>query len=464
MRWVVISMMSLLLVFATTTVCAGVSNDLKSYFDQLGYSANITSPHAYEGQRAGYLTGGSLFARNEVRDIQIAHIDLPSVRSGCGGIDFYTGGIQIINKKEFVHALKNILSSGGSYAMTLALEEMSPLIANVMKYWQQSANFINQANLNSCEMGEALVGGLWPNTRSAKQRVCQDLGTSNGYFTDWALARQGCGAGGDTDQVLSQGKNNPQYKDLVLKEGNLAWQAIQKNNFLRGNAELSYLFMTLSGTVIVKKKAMSVIPSGISNKKLLGALLYGGEAEIRYCTDSTAEDKCLELGRSTVTINTEDAFQGRVKTILASMVSKMRSDQKLSAEEIGLIENTSIPILSILRAQVAFNQLRSPVHVEQYAEIIALDILLQYLDESIRVVRNSALLLPYPEKQFEEFNKGIDNAESAIKALRKSAYEEVTKLQLIIEQTQFMEKMLAGSLSTELASSLSWANNLRGRS
>lgn len=466
MKKIRLIILTILLIIFPFLTYASVNDDLKSYFNQLGYAANVTAPHAYDGQRAGYYTGGSLFARNQVRDVQIAHIDLPTYRSGCGGIDIYTGGISIINKEEFVNALRNILSSGGSYAMTLALEEMSPLIANVMKYWQQAANFINHANLNSCETAEALVGGLWPNTRAAQQRVCQDIGTGTGYFNDWAQARQGCGIGNKSQEVLARGKSDPRYKDMVLDQGNLAWQAIQKNSFLKSNIELSELFMSLSGTIIIKDqgKSIAATPSGIGDKKLLKVLLYGGDARILYCTDSFDANGCLELGRKTITVDKKNAFQGEVKALLDDMVDKMRKDETLSPEQIGLISSTSLPILSMLRAQVEFNQLKSPINVSQYADIIALDILLQYLEESLSVVKTSAALLSYPAGELKKFNAGITEGENAIKELRKSAYEEVTKMTLLIEQNQFIEKMLAGSLSTELSNNLSWAKSLGGHS
>jgi conjugative transfer pilus assembly protein TraH len=465
MRKLNLIILILLTILISPITYASVDGDLKYYFNQLGAAVNLTAPHAYEGQRAGYFTGGSLFARNQVRNIQIAHIDLPTYRSGCGGIDFYTGGISIINKEEFVNALQNILSSGGSYAMTLALEEMSPLIANVMKYWQQAANFINQANLNSCETAEALVGGLWPNTRAAHQRVCEDVGTGTGYFKDWAQARQGCGFENKNQEVASRGKADARYKDIVIDQGNLAWQAISKNNFLRSDTELSYLFMTLSGTIVIKNQGKSIVatPSGIKDKKLLKALLYGGDAEILYCTDSLEANGCLELGRKTIFIAKENGFQSKVKAMLDDMVYRMRNDEMLSPDEIGLISNTSLPILSMLRAQVAFNQLKSPINVSEYADIISLDILLQYLEESLSIVKISASLLSYPEEGLKKFNDGITDGEDAIKVLRKSAYEEVTKLTMMIEQTQFIEKMLAGALSTELSNNLSWAKSLRGQ-
>ena len=70
---------------------ANINNDLDSYFNGLGYSSNTTSPHAYHGQQAGYYTGGSASMRTQVRDVQIMQLNLPSYRSGCGGIDIYAG-------------------------------------------------------------------------------------------------------------------------------------------------------------------------------------------------------------------------------------------------------------------------------------------------------------------------------------------------------------------------------------
>lgn len=441
-----------------------VSNDLQTYFNQLGFASNVTSPHAYHGQQAGYYTGGSVFVRNQVRDVTIAHMDAPTIRSGCGGIDIYTGGISIINADDFQNALKNIMNSGGSYAMTLALEEASPLIANVMKYWNQASQFINQSNLNSCETAEALVGGMWPQTRAAQQRVCEDVGTGTGYFNNWAQARQGCGFGNKANDAMASGKNDPRYKDLVLDHGNLAWQAIQKNDFLKNNNELSYLFMSLSGTVIIKNngKSIETVPSNATDKRLMKALLYGGEAEVYYCADNNEPTGCLELGRKKITVSTHDAFQNRVKSMLDSMVAKIRGDIRLTDDEIGLLQSTQLPIYKMLNVQVAYNKLTSPVDVGGYADIIALDILFQYLEENLTIVKTSSMMLPYPPVQMDMFQRGMETALDAVRTARKSAYQEVTKTTMLIEQTQFIEKMLAGSLSAEMSGTVSWAKGMRG--
>ena len=202
---------------------ANISSDLNSFFDGMGFSNNTTAPNAYQSQEAGYYSGGSLFARDSVRDTQIASIDLPSFKSGCGGIDLFTGGFSFVNSDQLVNAMQNIINNAVGYSFNLALESATPEIANVMKYMNTLSNDINRANINSCETAAGLVGAAWPKTHVAQQQVCQDIGSSNGLFTDWAAAREGCGAGGDMTSTLDSAKNNPQYQGMLLNSGNIAW-------------------------------------------------------------------------------------------------------------------------------------------------------------------------------------------------------------------------------------------------
>ncbi|MBS0351488.1 MAG: conjugal transfer protein TraH, partial [Proteobacteria bacterium] len=191
---------------------ASVNSDLNSFFNDLGFSDNTTAPNAYSGQEAGYYSGGSLFARDSVRDVQIAQVQLPSFRSGCGGIDLFTGGFSFINSQQLVNLMNNIINNSLGYAFNLAIESVTPEIANVMKYINTLANTINNANINSCETAAGLLGTVWPKTHEAQQQVCQDIGSSQGIFTDWAHARQGCSTGGNMTQVLDSAQNNPNYQ------------------------------------------------------------------------------------------------------------------------------------------------------------------------------------------------------------------------------------------------------------
>ena len=279
---------------------ASVDSNLNDFFNNLGFSGNVTGSEAYHGQTAGYYTGGSLFVRNGVRNTQLASLQLPSFRGGCGGIDLFTGGFSYVNSTQLIQALKNIANNATSYAFMLAIETVSPLIAEQMKNLQEIANTINQTNINSCETGASLVGALWPKTDVAQKEVCASIGTSNNLFADWAAARQGCGAGGGRTSILAQGKQDPRFKEMIFDNGNLAWRVIQKNDFLAKDPELAELFMSLSGSIILRKlgnddnatNEMVPIPSLAAHSNLLKALMRGGQATKYRCND-TRPDACL---------------------------------------------------------------------------------------------------------------------------------------------------------------------------
>lgn len=206
------SAVGLLCLLTISLANASINSDLNNFFNNMGFSNNNTAPNAYQGQEAGYYSGGSLFARDSVRDVQIVQVDLPSFRSGCGGIDLFTGGFSLVNSQQLVDAMQNIINNSLGYTFNLALESITPEIANVMKYINTLSNDINRANINSCETAAGLVGAAWPKTHVAQQQVCQDIGTSNGIFTDWAAAREGCSTGGDMTSTLNGASNNPIIK------------------------------------------------------------------------------------------------------------------------------------------------------------------------------------------------------------------------------------------------------------
>ncbi len=460
---------SLLITFSTfaytTPVMADINTDLDHYFNKLGYSSNTSAPHAYHGQQAGYYTGGSISMRNQVRDTQIMQVSLPSYRSGCGGIDIYAGSLSLINEKEIVNMLQNVLNSAGAYAFTLALETATPELANVMKYWNDFTSKINQANLNSCEMAEGLVGGMWPKVRGAQQRVCEDIGTSNNYFSSWAQARQGCGIKGETEKMLESGKKDSRFKDLIVDNGNIVWQAIQKRAFLQNDKDLAELFMSFSGTVVLYKDNGNIqhktYPALIENNDLVKALLQGGKATIYRC-DTTEPDGCLQpKGDKEIIVSSDKAFKSRVAKLLRSMARKIVDDTALSDDEIGLLQSTSLPIYKMLNVQAAYLKDGNLPDVEQYADVIAADILYQYLHESLSIIKASVAVLPYPDAILAEISPSIEKEMDELSKQRKNAYGQLAMSVQLIQQTQTIERMLAGDLSSEFASTLSWAKGMR---
>jgi conjugative transfer pilus assembly protein TraH len=460
---------TLFLLLVSFPVFADVNSDLNNFFDGLGMATNITAPHAYQGQQAGYYSGGSIFSRNAVRTVQLVQVDLPSFRAGCGGIDLFAGGLSFVNNDELVKTMRNIMNSAKGYGMLLALEEVTPQIANGMKYIQDMANKVNQMNINSCEAAEGLVGGVWPKTQSAQRQVCQDVGNSTGMFSDWAESRQGCtsdGLANNFDTTMKAGAANPQYKNLVLDSGNIAWKALQANNLVNGDQQFAELLMSLSGSIIIQKNgngksattSFKNLESLATNSSLLKAILYGDKATFYKCDEVT---QCLSPTKQTILISQNSALKSQVEKILNSIDQKIISDKPLSNQEIGLLQSTRIPIYKILAVQAAYQKDPNILNVENYSEIIATDILFQYLQENLSLVRASGSSLQYPGEIMAQFNTGINQAITDVRAQEKNAQAQVSSAMQLIEQTQVIEKMLAGQLSAQLGNSLTWARSLR---
>jgi hypothetical protein len=206
---------------------APIGQDLMTFFKSAGMASNVTAPGAYRDQSAGYYTGGSIMARTGARNAQLATVQMPGFRAGCGGIDAWTGGFSHISTGAIVEMMRNIGSSAASYAFMLAVQTVSPQIYNIMNELNALATQINQTNINSCEAAATMLGGIWPKSDQSSKYLCQAMGSNLGAFTDWSAARQGCGAKGDRDSVLSRAGADPKYKDMLVGEFNLAWKAIQ---------------------------------------------------------------------------------------------------------------------------------------------------------------------------------------------------------------------------------------------
>lgn len=219
-------------VLLASTAQANIGQQLTGFFNALGGAANVSNPGAYRDQTAGYYTGGNIFARTSVHNAQLATLQPPGYRAGCGGIDMFMGAFSHLSSAELIKALKAIGSNMGSYALLLAIETMSPVIKNIVTELNDLVQKINQSNINSCEIAATTLGAVWPKSEVAQGQLCKMIGTEKKYgaFSDYAAARQECGAGGGRDKALSAAKGDPAFRSMLGTEFNLAIAALISAN------------------------------------------------------------------------------------------------------------------------------------------------------------------------------------------------------------------------------------------
>lgn len=224
---------------------ADVNGDLNGFFGKLGYSGNVSQAQAWQGQAAGYFSGGSVYLRNPVKNVQLISMQLPSLNAGCGGIDAYLGSFSMISGEEIQRFVKQIMSNAAGYAFDLALQTMVPELKQAKDFLQKLANDVNSMNMSSCQAAQGIIGGLWPVTQVSQQKICQDIAGETNMFADWAASRQGCTVGGQGDKVTA--KAGDAEKDQVLKNKNpmvfVQWLAI---------------FMILTSILLVPKRSVQI--------------------------------------------------------------------------------------------------------------------------------------------------------------------------------------------------------------
>ncbi len=434
----------------TTALHADMAGDMKNFFNTMGTASNISQSSSFSDQSGGYYTGGSLTARTGSRSAQLATIQMPGYRAGCGGIDAWLGGFSHINKEQLMNTMKNIGSSAMSYAFMLAVQSTAPQIANIMNELNAIATTVNNMNINSCEAAATMVGSVWPKSDQASQHLCKAMGNNLGTFSDYADARHGCGTGGKRGSTLGQKNNNDEYKDMLVGSFNIAWAAIQKNAFLAQDRKLAEAFMSIVGSIIVnageQKHHVQMLPAMADSGNLLDAMLNGGPTQIYNCED----DACLKTSLQTINIPADSALFHRVDHMLSTLVDKIYSDDKVTNAELAFLNSTSLPVYKMLNVMTAYRKGHAPVNIQNYSGLIAMDIVMQYVVEIIDIVQVSVLHLKavqVDDTHMNEYLKSLREVRARIVERRSSAFTQMDATLNMIQTTKLMEKQLHVMLS-----------------
>lgn len=439
---------------------ASVATDMQNFFNQSGYSSNVTNPDVWQNQAAGYLGGGSLYARNAVRTYQLVRLDLPTFRAGCGGIDMYTGSFSFISGEKLVELGKQIMTNGGAYAVDLMLATTVPEILEQKNYLQDLMGRVNSTNINSCETSQALVGGLWPKTAESQKKICRDIGSGKGIGADFARARQDCENADKFDEAMKEAKKDPAYEKQVLVSKNIIWDAIKNQPLLTNDPEVANLVMNLTGTVIFDDKGNpTVIPSIADSQQLVKAFIGDAssdvEIEIQKCRDEDAS-KCLHVSPHKIKITKDSSLSAKVEKLILSISEKLktRGDKGEASDwtedEKRFVSMSSIPVM---RAVTVMGQLRyglTSSDVLEYSSLIAQDMFQQYLAELLSGVKASLAGSQIQEDLLKDIEKRVHQAQVEIAKIDPKVSRKIQEKLAFIQKIQVLERQVASELANGL--------------
>ena len=162
------------------------ANFVDNWISQSGQTAS-TDPSYLQGAQRGYFNGGSLSARWPQSTDNLMTVSMPSIKSGCGGIDMFMGGFSFMNMDYLVQKLQRILAAAPAAAFDLALKTLTPQVSETIKSLEAIADKLNNLQMDDCKAAKALVATIAdPNDMNATMSAAKtDFMVSSGLGDDW---------------------------------------------------------------------------------------------------------------------------------------------------------------------------------------------------------------------------------------------------------------------------------------
>jgi conjugative transfer pilus assembly protein TraH len=384
---------------------------------------------------------------------QISAVALPSVKAGCGGVDIYGGSFSFINTDQIVATFKAVAQNAVGLLFQMAVKSLSELLGNEI---EQMFNIVQKANLgaiSSCEAAQSLVNGVVNALPSGALKSCMEIGLANGKYVDEAAARAACGFGGEAESTLGSATNAQRQQQAYNR--NLAWEGIIKHPLFATDKQLAETLMTLTGTTVIHVDEagltkMQTFAADADSDGMITALLDGGTIKIHHCID----DQCLNLIAYGDTVNVT-GLRAKVTTIIDSIVTKIINKQTLSAREIDFLGLATIPLYKIASVQVAANRELASAEMRKYADVIATDILIGWIQRNLKeVAMASENVIGTDQLSTMSWRTALRDVMARLDQRQLLIENKITAVQQLIERTRLFEEDLAADTTSRLAQSI----------
>jgi conjugative transfer pilus assembly protein TraH len=392
LRRTCIAVASLALVLQSPSLHAfDLNAEVNTMFDNLGAIGNYTAPGAFRGQTFNTYTGGSFFMRSPNKVYQLAAIQFPSAKAGCGGIDVFGGSFSHISAEEFKNMLKNITAALPGIAFQLALEAVSPLLGGLTKWAKGLETWINNARINSCETAKAIVSTAAESAGYSSQETCADLAIEMGLESDRDAARRRCAT--DRPSILASARSSSDagVRNKAPFVGNLTWKALQRAGTYLDDQERE-LIMSIVGTVIFYPEDAARDPEPIAPTiTSISQLLYG-QATGTGTNVTQHLLRCNDYANcDVVTLNTgytSTPFTALVENMMRSIADKIATRTAIAnnSAEVGFVNQTTEPVYKMLSigASIPGSGLSDSL-IAQYRDVIAADYAYVFLERNLRL-------------------------------------------------------------------------------
>lgn len=445
-----------LIVILSQSAQAKIQEDLSKVWNSLGGESVSNEANFYKGQKAGHYAMGSMYFSRQKKNRPIISVNHPEFDfdKSCynqGVLNF--GAISFISGDELKNKLTSIVQQSGLMFAYLGISSISPVIGETLQEVYSKLQELGGFLADECQAAKQIVS-------FAGDKLSQHSEMAKDIFSKSNLNS------GKNKDLSSSYKQFPQGKAgaldaaankderLILENVNLAWKALDKLKI--SSQELKELMMTISGTVIIKAgkndgspPSFQYISSNVTSPSLLEALLKGNKnLKTISCLDPS---KCLDVLEKDIFIELDKSFEHNVIKYLNLIQSALLEDKELEDSSKRFLANAGLPAYAIYDVLYQFTSGHPEYEQGIFVEVIAWNILYNYLSDILKEVNEAANNLQISaNSELKEFKNSIKEAQ---RLLANHEMKDIAryKLQLfLVKRAEHMEESIADDISESL--------------
>lgn len=405
---------SLVLMLSLTVgvVEADVGTALNDYYGSLSANSKFERPALTTN---GAAIGG-YYQRGSNVDLTLGYITPPSLKGGCGNIDFNMGAFSFISGDQIVAALKSIGQNAKGLLFTMAVEIVSSSLSGELKSWIDTANKWMGVLKNSCQAANMIMGA---GANAFKQ--CQNTNRFNSAFSDENHMQTAC-------QTYDQGmKSVRELPGLNTPEATAAKAAMAPQFTLEGgllqnllskyfaktakinnmSQDLGNLVLSTVGDIYTQPISKNTdnnqtggepisVPSLFSMSDLMNITVAASDVQATtnakplYACDFTydpdvfrAKNSCVPSGQDKYTRAADSAGVFALQKTIRAAMERIHNGQ-LTGNGVG-ITDADLTILSISQAPL-FQLMQAGVDAGPGMDSITYAIVQKYMDMTIHEI------------------------------------------------------------------------------
>lgn len=455
---------------APTSYAADLNGEVTNMFNNLGALGNYTTPGAFRGQTFNTYAGGNLYLRSPNKTYQLAAVQFPSSRGGCGGIDLFGGSFSHISAAEFRNMLRNITAALPGIAFQLALEAVSPLLGGLTKWAKGLETWINNARVNSCETATALVASTAEATGYNSQRACAKLAMQMGLEADIDSAMRRCAS--DSTSILASARSSadPNIAAQAPFVGNFTWKALKNIDTLDDQAR--EMVMSVVGALIFPPEGGNRDPDYIGPSiTTVAQLLYGqsdaggGNVNVQLLRCNNFTD-CDVVSRTNT--NVHEPLTKKVEDVMRLISTNIQTRTAIpnNSLAVGFVNSTSIPVWRMLSiGNTIPGSGLSEMMIANYREVIAADYAFTFLNQFANVALSALmkqhLLSDRQKSSADAQREDVHKFLTRLQQEQATMYKKVTSVSTVATDLERLERNLRSNMSSHVLDMLGHAHRVR---